>query len=131
MSATHPSIYSHIAFTFQEYVTALYDPPRWISKMYLITVLCSMVTLIFWNHARGLSEFEHRVCRVSGICIIYITAHYMIFPQMYLRFFVAQNFMVFTGFAVIMTCYIESRRRSKSLAPPEHIPADTRISKHP
>jgi hypothetical protein len=131
MSATHPSIYSHIAFTFQEYVTALYDPPRWISKMYLVTVLCSMVTLIFWNHARGLSEFEHRVCRVSGICIIYITAHYMIFPQMYLRFFVAQNFMVFTGFAVIMTCYIESRRRSKSLAPPEHIPADTRISKHP
>lgn len=114
MSATHPSIYSHISFTFQEYLTALYDPPRWISKMYLITVLCSLVTLGIWNNARNLSEFEHRVCRISGICIIYITAHYMIFPQMYLRFFVAQNFVVFTSFIVITSCCLRAKQHSKS-----------------
>ena len=130
MSATHPSIYSHIEFSFQDYLTALYDPPRWISKMYLITVLCSLFTLFTWNQARNLTEFEHRVCRVSGICLVYITAHYMIFPQMYLRFFVAQNFMVFTGFVVITSCYLESTLRSKDQAPASHASAGTRFSNY-
>ncbi|MEM7257613.1 MAG: hypothetical protein AAF404_09520, partial [Pseudomonadota bacterium] len=51
-------------------------------------------------------DFQRRLCEVSGICLIYITVHYLIFPQLYLRFFVAQNLMVFTAFAVLVSGYV-------------------------
>lgn len=106
MSATHPSAYSTTGFSFSEYVHSLFYPPRWISKMYVITIVCSAVTLYLSRRNNAVTDFQQRLCEVSGICLIYIAVHYLIFPQLYLRFFVAQNMMVFTAFVVLVSGYL-------------------------
>lgn len=105
MSATHPSVYSDISFSLSEYLYSLVYPPRWISKMFWVTMFCSIVTLLL-KHNRMITDYQRRVCEVSGICLLYIAAHYLIFPQMYLRFFVAQNMIIFTAFAIVVSGYI-------------------------
>ena len=37
--------------------------------------------------------------------MLYIVVHFLIFPQMYLRFFVGQNLMIYAGFAMLCTHY--------------------------
>ncbi len=106
MSATHPSEYSSAALSFSDYVYSLFFPPRWISKMYLVTVFCSAVTLYMWKRNPDINDFQRRVCEVGGICLLYIAAHYLIFPQLYLRFFVAQNMIIFTAFAILVSGYL-------------------------
>ena len=72
--------------------------------MYLVTALFSIAILV--AGMVGLAgDFNKRVCRISAVCLLYIVVHYLIFPQMYLRFFVAQNLMIYAGFAILCTHY--------------------------
>ena len=119
MIATHPSEYGSIGFTLGEYLNSLVDQPgRWISSMYAVTAGCSIFALIIWQSAT-LGEYNRRVCRISAVCLLYIALHYLIFPQMYLRFFVAQNMIIFAGFSILCThywyAYVGDRRRSVRL----------------
>lgn len=103
MLATNPSEYGEIGFTLQEYVNSLIHP-GWVSRMYWVTVLFSLTLLIVWR--AGLVGYNtKRVCRISTVCLLYIVIHYLVFPQMYLRFFVAQNLMIYAGFAILCTHY--------------------------
>ena len=102
MMGTHPSVYGEIGFTLEEYLRATFLTERWISKMYVLTVALALLTMIFWKSGQ-VTGFNRRMCRVSGICLLYIAIHYMIFPQMYFRFFVSQNLIIFAGFAVLCT----------------------------
>ena len=103
MLATHPSEYGKIGFTLFEYLNSLVRQ-EWVSKMYLVTALFSIAILV--AGMVGLAgDFNKRVCRISAVCLLYIVVHYLIFPQMYLRFFVAQNLMIYAGFAILCTHY--------------------------
>ncbi len=104
MIATHPSVYGEIGFTFKEYLASLVDPSRWISRVYLLTALFSLISLSMWIIG-NLGEYNRRVCRISGVCMMYIAVHYLIFPQMYLRFFVGQNMVIFACVAILCTHY--------------------------
>lgn len=104
MIATHPSVYSEIGFTFKEYLTSLVYPHRWVSKVYWVTALFSMASLLVWKLG-SLNEDNKKICRITAVCLLYIVAHYLIFPQMYLRFFVGQNLVIFAGFATLCTHY--------------------------
>ena len=112
MSATHPSVYGDTAFTLKDYLNTLFVPGRWVSNMFVVTALFSTIILVGWKRI-PMNQFNRRVCRISLVCTLYIAAHYLIFPQMYLRFFVAQNLVIFTGFAVLCThcwyAYAEGR----------------------
>ena len=118
MMPTHPSQYGSIGFTFSDYLSSLVDPSRWISSMYWVTAAISTVTLLVWKSA-NLDEGNKRVCRVSAVCLLYIVAHYFVFPHMYLRFFVGQNMMIFACFSVLSTHYwhvfVDDRRRGVRL----------------
>lgn len=105
MLATHPSEYSQIGFSLNDYLRSLVDhPSRWISSMYWVTAAFSLVTLLIWKFA-NLGEYNRRVCKISTVCMLYIAAHYLIFPQLYLRFFVAQNMVIFASFFMLVTHY--------------------------
>jgi hypothetical protein len=108
MTATHPSVYQGLSFTLAEYFHSLVFPPRWVSKMYVVTALCSLATVLLPRWYPLTSDLQRRVCEISGICLLYIAGHYLIFPQMYLRFFVAQNMVVFTAFSIVLTQVIRS-----------------------
>lgn len=114
MLATHPSEYGEIGFTFAEYLNSLVDPSRWVSRMFWVTAIFATATLLLWKSA-GLGEENKKFCRVSGICVLYIAAHYLIFPQLYLRFFVSQNMVIFACFSVLSThfwrAYVVDDRR--------------------
>lgn len=118
MLATHPSEYGQIGFSVGEYLNSLVDPSRWISPMYWITGAFALVTLLLWKSA-NLGEHNKKFCRVSAVCLCYIAAHYVIFPQLYLRFFVGQNMMIFASFAVLAThywhVYVDDRRKAVRL----------------
>lgn len=104
MIATHPSVYGELGFTFQEYLKSLIYPHRWVSKMYWATALFSIVSFMICKLG-SLNEDHKKICRISTVCLLYIVAHYLIFPQMYLRFFVGQNLIIFAGFATLCTHY--------------------------
>ena len=103
MLATHPSEYGQIGFTLQEYVNSLIHP-GWVSRMYWVTALFSIASLVVWK-AGFVGYYNKRVCRISTVCMLYIVVHFLIFPQMYLRFFVGQNLMIYAGFAMLCTHY--------------------------
>ncbi len=115
MLATHPSQYGSIGFTLSDYLNSLADTSRWISPMYGITALFSVMTLLVWRFAK-LGEYNLKVCRITLVCVLYIVVHYLVFPQMYLRFFVGQNMMIFAGFSVLCThlwhVYVDDRRQN-------------------
>ena len=103
MLATNPSEYGKLGFTLQEYLSSLFNP-EWVSRMYSVTAIFSIALLVAWN--TGFSNDENkRICRISSVCMLYILIHYLIFPQMYLRFFVGQNLMIYAGFAILCTHY--------------------------
>ncbi len=104
MLATHPTEYSQIGFTFNEYLNSLVDTSRWISPMFGVSAAFSFMILLIWMFAK-LGEYNKRVSRISIVCALYIAAHYLIFPQLYLRFFVSQNMMIFAGFSILLTHY--------------------------
>jgi len=114
MMGTHPSVYGEIGFTLEEYLRATFLTDRWVSKMYLVTVVFAVLTMIFWK-SRQIGEFNRRLCRISGICLMYIAVHYLVFPQMYFRFFLSQNLIIFAGFSVLCTHfwheYVSSAKR--------------------
>ncbi len=114
MLATNPSEYGEIGFTLREYLNSLLHP-GWVSRMYWVTAIFSVAMLVLWK--TGLASDENkRVCRISAVCTLYIIIHYLIFPQMYLRFFVGQNLMIYAGFAILCTHYwqVYSSDRSKN-----------------
>ena len=103
MLATNPSEYGKLGFTLQEYLSSLFNP-EWVSRMYSVTAIFSIALLVAWN--TGFANDENkRICRISSVCMLYILIHYLIFPQMYLRFFVGQNLMIYAGFAILCTHY--------------------------
>ena len=104
MIATHPSMYGELGFTFNEYLASLVDSSRWISRVYLLTALFSLITLSMWINGK-FGEYNKRVCRISVVCMMYIAIHYLIFPQMYLRFFVGQNMVIFACVCILCTHY--------------------------
>lgn len=118
MMATHPSEYGQLGFTVGEYLNSLVDSSRWISPMYWITTAFAVATLVIWRSG-NLGEQNQKFCRISAVCLLYVAAHYLIFPQLYLRFFVAQNMMIFACFSVLAThywhVYVDDRRRSVRL----------------
>ncbi len=102
MLATHPSEYGQIGFTVNEYIQSLFDPTRWISRMFWVTAALSFVIIVIWISAR-LDNFNKKVCRISIVCMLYIALHYLIFPHLYLRFFVGQNMMIFAGVSLLLS----------------------------
>lgn len=117
MMATHPSEYGQLGFTLGEYVSSLMES-RWISRMYIVTAAIVIANLVLWKSG-SLGEHNKKFCRVSAVCVLYIAAHYLIFPQLYLRFFVGQNMVIFACFAVLCThywhAYVDDRRRNVRL----------------
>jgi len=115
MLATHPSEYGELGFTVEEYVMSLLHP-GWVSKMYWVTALFALISLLLWRFG-SLGEYNKRVCRISSVCALYIVAHYLIFPQMYHRFFVSQNLMIFSGVAILATHFwyaaLSDRRKTE------------------
>jgi len=108
MLATHPSEYGELGFTVEEYVMSLLHP-GWVSKMYWVTALFALISLLLWRFG-SLGEYNKRVCRISSVCALYI-------PQMYHRFFVSQNLMIFSGVAILATHFwyaaLSDRRKTE------------------
>lgn len=118
MIATHPSEYGGVGFTSSEYLKSLFDSSRYVSRVYWVTAAFSLMTLIVWR-VGNLGAYSKRVCRISCVCVLYIAIHYLIFPQMYMRFFVGQNLVIFACFAIMCTHYwhvfADDRRRAVRL----------------
>jgi hypothetical protein len=92
MEATHPSEYSQIGVGLQQYLQVL-ARPQWVSKWLWFSVAASMFAmLLYWYQLR---ESEHRgvvgrFCLLGLVAIAYVIVHYLLFPVIFMRFFVAQ-----------------------------------------
>lgn len=92
MEATHPSEYSQIGIGLQQYLQVLVRP-QWVSKWLWFSVAAvAFAVALYLYRLREISQSDvvGRFCLLGGIAIAYVVIHYLLFPAIFMRFFVAQ-----------------------------------------
>lgn len=105
MSATHPSEFSKIGLTWDQIITA-YLTPEWITKWFWFAVACAVASWLLLLFVRPLREENGdatlRLVLLGAIGVVYVIVHYLLFPGLYMRFFIGQcSFMVLALFGLL------------------------------
>ncbi len=99
MSATHPAIYSaHVNFSVSEYLGFIFNRYDWISKWLWLSIGCALASLFVYfrylrppaNHSPRDKDslMAWRMNIVSATCVAYVVLHYLLFPAIFMRFFI-------------------------------------------
>lgn len=116
-TATHPEIYSRVNFDIQLVLNAIMSP-GWISGWFWVAIISALLCWVAcWSclsncvkHSvdDAAAQLINRLVFISGIAVAYVVLHYVLFPVIHMRFFVAQcYFMVLALFG--LCSYVLSR----------------------
>ena len=105
MSATHPAEFSMLTtFNTKDYIDILLSHDSWISKWFWLSLTCAPISFIlyFWSNRISGSRHEHyanfkMVKTLNVVCLIsvlYVVLHYLLFPAIYMRFFIGSCFFM-------------------------------------
>jgi len=107
MSATHPEIYSNYSVELKDLLAA-YFTRNWISLWFWLAIGCSVLSYVIFQFIRytdktndEFSETTRRFVLIGGISVAYVILHYLLFPALFMRFFIIQVcFMMLALFGV-------------------------------
>jgi len=108
MSATHPEVYSNYSIELKDLISA-YFSNKWISPWLFAAIGCSVLSWLLFQFTRHtektndkFSETTRRFVLIGGIGVAYVILHYLLFPAVYIRFFVGH--MIFMMLALFGVC---------------------------
>lgn len=128
--ATHPVEYSQIrSFNFQDYWAFLTFPHAWVNSWLWICIGCALasVTSYLW-YRKTLSttllkqnfSVVQRLNIACIICVAYVVLHYLLFPILLMRFFLATClFMTMSLFSTFSYIYHVRNIAVEKLSKPE------------
>ncbi|MEE9423824.1 MAG: hypothetical protein V3V18_02460 [Methylococcales bacterium] len=118
MSATHPAEYSHVGVSFQQYLDVVINNLRlFVSNrsILLFETITLLQLILFWLSKKkecSISKMYSKLVKNSALTLTllslgYIISHYLIFPVLDSRFFVAQYVISTLGLLSISTSLIQ------------------------
>ena len=107
MEATHPSEYSQFGVSLQQYWQVLIRP-QWVSKWLWFTLLGLIIACGMYLYRLRKGEggaLVGQYIALGLVAIAYVAVHYILFPVIFMRFFVAQYLVMLLAFMVAATCW--------------------------
>jgi len=106
-TATHPEVYSNYSFELKDLISA-YSSASWVSKWFYLAFGCGVLSGVLFQFIRindknndDINDTTRRFFLIGVISIVYVIVHYLLFPQLYVRFFIGEIcFMVLALFGV-------------------------------
>lgn len=128
MLATHPEQYSQHAIEFTQYVGFLLSRYDWISPWFWVSISISILNLFVFMASyrsswlkQSLSDSRVQQLRllhtISAISLLYIVAHYLLFPAVFMRFFYGHCFLSALALLATTGLFIENFRRKAGSSP--------------
>jgi hypothetical protein len=119
MTATHPLEYSSIVITLSQYLSEVLsnlsgfidEPPL----LFFLTLVLLQFILVFILRDTNIKLFIAEVNKqkpfvLTIMSILYVTAHYLLFPVLENRFFVAEYLIALFGFLVVISNLLQTKR---------------------
>jgi len=108
MSATHPETFSNYSVELKDLISAYTSADGWVSKWFYVAigfgVLSSILFLLIHlldKTKDNISDTTRRFFLIGVISIVYVILHYLLFPKLYVRFFIGEMcFMMLALFGV-------------------------------
>jgi hypothetical protein len=121
MSATHPLEYSSIVITLPQYFSEVFanlggfidEPPM---LLFLALVLFQFILVLILGDAKVKLFFaelnRHKPLVLTMMSVLYVTSHYLLFPLLENRFFVAEYMIALLGLLVVISYLLKNRMKT-------------------
>ncbi len=107
MEATHPSEYSQLGIELQQYLQVLVRP-QWVSKWLWFSVAAAVLAVaLYLYRLREIREADAvgKFCLLGAVAIAYVVVHYLLFPAIFMRFFIAQYLIMLLALMAATTAW--------------------------
>lgn len=104
MSATHPAVYSKIrSFNLHDYMRFLLSTHGWVSSWLWLCIGSALTSFFgyFWYCIKPTAQSlvqpflaMQRLNIIAFVCVAYVVLHYLLFPALFMRFFVGPCFFM-------------------------------------
>ena len=127
MLATHPDQYSQNAIEITQYLGFIFSKYDWISPWFWVSISISILNLalvltsfkVDWtkqNLPKSQVQLLWHLHTVSVISLLYIIAHYLLFPAVFMRFFYGHSFLSALTILATIGLFIENFSRQRNLS---------------